>query len=173
MGRSMQRAAVASHSGARLPSPPPSTVAPMLSSQGPFPTLPNPSQDISEVPKHRLVEIRRFFEDYKKNEHKEVQVRVLNRVLAPLLLASLSRVLCWRCYAACTEAPACALPLGASLSARPLDLTPSALSPSTLSRSTRSAAARRQSRSWPRRWPCTRTSTCPSAAATSDSWSRL
>jgi hypothetical protein len=30
--------------------------------------------DISEVPKHRLKEIRRFFEDYKKNENKEVQV---------------------------------------------------------------------------------------------------
>jgi inorganic pyrophosphatase len=30
--------------------------------------------DISELPKHRLQEIRRFFEDYKKNENKEVQV---------------------------------------------------------------------------------------------------
>ena len=30
--------------------------------------------DISELPKHRLQEIRRFFEDYKKNETKEVQV---------------------------------------------------------------------------------------------------
>ena len=30
--------------------------------------------DISELPEHRLKEIRRFFEDYKKNEHKDVQV---------------------------------------------------------------------------------------------------
>lgn len=30
--------------------------------------------DISQLPAHRLMEIRRFFEDYKKNEHKDVQV---------------------------------------------------------------------------------------------------
>lgn len=30
--------------------------------------------DISELPPHRLQEIRRFFEDYKKNENKIVQV---------------------------------------------------------------------------------------------------
>lgn len=30
--------------------------------------------DISQIPKHRLLEIKRFFEDYKKNEHKEVKV---------------------------------------------------------------------------------------------------
>ncbi|KAF8060055.1 ppa2 [Scenedesmus sp. PABB004] len=30
--------------------------------------------DISELPAHRLAEIRSFFEDYKKNEHKEVRV---------------------------------------------------------------------------------------------------
>eukprot|EP00004_Rigifila_ramosa_P001303 TRINITY_DN1121_c0_g1_i1.p2 TRINITY_DN1121_c0_g1~~TRINITY_DN1121_c0_g1_i1.p2 ORF type:complete len:198 (-),score=51.85 TRINITY_DN1121_c0_g1_i1:42-602(-) len=30
--------------------------------------------DISEMPKHRLLEISRFFEDYKKNENKEVKV---------------------------------------------------------------------------------------------------
>lgn len=29
---------------------------------------------ISELPAHRLKEIRRFFEDYKKNENKEVHV---------------------------------------------------------------------------------------------------
>lgn len=31
-------------------------------------------KDISELPPHRLMEIRRFFEDYKKNENKEVKV---------------------------------------------------------------------------------------------------
>jgi inorganic pyrophosphatase len=31
-------------------------------------------RDISELPAHRLIEIRAFFEDYKKNEHKEVRV---------------------------------------------------------------------------------------------------
>ena len=30
--------------------------------------------DISQLPPHRLAEIKRFFEDYKKNEHKEVKV---------------------------------------------------------------------------------------------------
>lgn len=30
--------------------------------------------DISELPSHRLAEIRSFFEDYKKNEHKAVRV---------------------------------------------------------------------------------------------------
>ncbi|KAL3146888.1 inorganic pyrophosphatase [Trebouxia sp. C0009 RCD-2024] len=30
--------------------------------------------DINELPKHRLAEIKRFFEDYKKNENKEVKV---------------------------------------------------------------------------------------------------
>ncbi|KAK9059380.1 hypothetical protein SSX86_022000 [Deinandra increscens subsp. villosa] len=30
--------------------------------------------DIQQLPPHRLLEIRRFFEDYKKNEHKEVAV---------------------------------------------------------------------------------------------------
>jgi inorganic pyrophosphatase len=31
--------------------------------------------DVSELPKHRILEIRRFFEDYKKNENKEVRWR--------------------------------------------------------------------------------------------------
>lgn len=30
--------------------------------------------DISQLPRHRSLEIRRFFEDYKKNEHKRVEV---------------------------------------------------------------------------------------------------
>eukprot|EP00919_Chromeraceae_sp_WS-2016_P035077 GHVR01083078.1.p1 GENE.GHVR01083078.1~~GHVR01083078.1.p1 ORF type:complete len:110 (+),score=9.53 GHVR01083078.1:356-685(+) len=29
---------------------------------------------INDIPQHRLLEIRRFFEDYKKNENKEVSV---------------------------------------------------------------------------------------------------
>jgi inorganic pyrophosphatase len=31
-------------------------------------------KEISELPPHRLAEIKAFFEDYKKNEHKEVRV---------------------------------------------------------------------------------------------------
>ena len=36
-------------------------------------------EDISELPKHRLNEIRRFFEDYKKNENKDVKVICFER----------------------------------------------------------------------------------------------
>ena len=32
--------------------------------------------DIQELPQHVLKEIKRFFEDYKKNENKEVAVEV-------------------------------------------------------------------------------------------------
>ncbi|CAN1190600.1 Soluble inorganic pyrophosphatase PPA1 [Linum perenne] len=31
-------------------------------------------RDIKELPPHRLAEIRRFFEEYKKNENKQVEV---------------------------------------------------------------------------------------------------
>mmetsp|Transcript_6050 Transcript_6050/g.17310 ORF Transcript_6050/g.17310 Transcript_6050/m.17310 type:complete len:190 (-) Transcript_6050:472-1041(-) len=34
----------------------------------------NGYNDISETPRHRLAEIKRFFEDYKKNENKQVKV---------------------------------------------------------------------------------------------------
>jgi inorganic pyrophosphatase len=34
----------------------------------------NYMNDISELPPHTLTEMRRFFEDYKKLEHKEVKV---------------------------------------------------------------------------------------------------
>eukprot|EP00884_Botryococcus_braunii_P001519 jgi/Botrbrau1/11368/Bobra.0038s0116.1 len=34
----------------------------------------NGFHDISELPAHRLAEIKRFFEDYKKNENKEVKI---------------------------------------------------------------------------------------------------
>lgn len=39
-------------------------------------------EDISELPKHRLNEIRRFFEDYKKNENKDVKVREFESVFS-------------------------------------------------------------------------------------------
>jgi Inorganic pyrophosphatase len=38
--------------------------------------------DVKELPKHRLLEIRRFFEDYKKNENKEARAPTAAAVIS-------------------------------------------------------------------------------------------